>query len=153
MSVRTVFSFWRIGALGALNGLLYGEVADIVYRIHLWYEVNRADITLTYLLRLSPLPVVIAFFFTTSSYLVHRYWLNRPKSLLILWQVIGFAGFSGFVLTMIVIRPSTNLYRLPDILMRWLVGLILVACVNLVYGLVIQLAAKHYLQEKRANLS
>ena len=153
MSVRNGFSFWRVCVLGALNGLFYGEVAEIVHKTHLWYEVNRFDITLNYLLRLSPLPFVMALFFMTSSYLIHRYWLRHPKSLLILWQVVGFAAVGGFVLTMFVIRPSANLSRLPDLLMRWLVGLILVALVNLLYGLVIQLAANHYLQEKRSNLS
>jgi hypothetical protein len=150
MRLRNGLSFWRVCVLGALNGLLYGEVAEIVYRIHLWYEVAgyRSDITLTYLLRLSPLPFVMAFFFMTSSYLVHRFWLSRLKSLLILWQVIGLAGFCGFVLMTFVFRPS-NLYRLPDLWMRWLIGMILVVFVNLVYGLVIELAARHYLQDER----
>jgi hypothetical protein len=96
--------------------------------------------------------VVMAFFFMTSSYLIHRYWLCRPKSLLILWQVIGFAGFCGFVFMTLVFRPS-NLYCLPDLWMRWLVGIILVALVNLVYGLVIELAARHYLQEESPTIS
>ena len=150
MRVRNGLSFWRVCVLGALNGFLYGEVAEIIHKIHNWYEVAAysSDITLNYLLRLSPPPFVMAFFFMTSSYLIHRYWLSRPKSLLILWQVIGFAAVSGFVLVMFVIRPS-NLYRLPDLWMRWLIGIVLVALVNLVYGLVIELAARHYLQEER----
>jgi hypothetical protein len=151
MSVRKESSFWRVCVLGALNGLLCGKVAEVVYKIHLWYEVDHFNIPLNYLLRLSPLPFVLAFSFMTSSYLIHRYWLSRPKSLLILWQVIGFAAVSGFVVVMFLIKSSANFYRLPEFFMKWLVGIILVALVNLLYGLVIQLATKHYLQEKGAR--
>ena len=149
MSVRNGLAFWRVCILGALNGLLYGELADIVYRIGIWYEVDSWDITLNYLLRLSPLPFVMAFFFMASSCLVHRYWLSRPESLLVLWQVIGFAAVNGFVFVMLIIKP-VHLSRW-DFLMRWFVGLILVAFVNLIYGLVIQLAARHYLHEKSSG--
>lgn len=93
-------SQFQISLLGALDGLVLGTVLETVRLIHakkeLSHELAQADAYqsgIGYLLEPTAnafLPLLFVVALAAISHLVHKYFVNRPKRLLLLWLVFGF---------------------------------------------------------------
>ncbi|PYS88563.1 MAG: hypothetical protein DMF64_20105 [Acidobacteria bacterium] len=140
--------YWRTGLLGAFNALAYSGVLHLAEKLSDYQGWPRhwwSIITIT---------ITLVVFFTLASYLVHRLWLNRIKSLFPLWLSIGVmavAGWNtlGLVLAyyekytsgFTVVYNEVTALRNP---MFGLFSLVLLIGTNLIFAAVVSLAAKSY---------
>ena len=85
-------------AVGAINGLLVGVIAEEARIRYLNYEMSQAareyahsdwavDFVDAYRRPLVPLICILSF--ALVSYLVHRYFVTRPQALLLFWVLLG----------------------------------------------------------------
>jgi hypothetical protein len=170
-------NWWRACILGAINGVLFGGTAEILremYNDYQWRRITEESERLG----LSPplmgdslhwwaIPLWATVFFILTSLFVHKFWANRVKSPILLWQIIGVTGvtvWSIFWQTVVWLDgpPSEqraiardvksllagdsfyDLITSRSILQDWLICLALVVVMNLIYGAVIQLSVSLY---------
>jgi hypothetical protein len=150
-------SQWRACLLGAIDGLLFGIVAEVINSTYITYKIEnawRTDPLLDLVDMHDPsfLPIVFTVLFAAVSWLLHHYWHKHPKSLFWLWQIIGLVAVTLFALLDLANRPYFNQHRLLELLMTWVVGLGLAFGINLIFGLLMPLTAAYYSREERINL-
>ncbi|MCA1592530.1 MAG: hypothetical protein LC754_07750 [Acidobacteria bacterium] len=100
MSLKGSHKEWII--LGAINGILFGMLLELIFRSIFLYEKyvqRQSPISPGLHIDMAPypfswwyLPVLFLVLVTLASLLVHRYLSSHIKSRIWLWQVIGFAA-------------------------------------------------------------
>lgn len=120
---------WRICLLGALNGLLVGLVLEQGKTIYLNYEMGRiatlyaqSEWAVDFVVaRQEPLiPLVCTIIFAVIAYLVPRYFLDRPRALLLTWLVLGgVALWLGYFMS----TATTNAFSFV-----WIIAIFVVSC-------------------------
>ncbi len=158
MMSNTKFNSYRAAILGALNGLLFGVPIEM---LRVWY----ADIEISRLYELerqtgelapsvvnlgfqTTIPLLCALVFALSSYLVHRFRTNHPRSLLLRWQFIGFVGVTGCTILNFVDRPY--IWRLQELAWEWVVCLAVVVPINFIFGMIVESSALLHSQGKES---
>ncbi len=99
MRVSRTQSWWRVCLLGAINGVLFGAIIELLrewYFAYEWrlmvkeFEQFGDDPPLTGdPLHWWAIPVLSTVAFAISSFLIHKFGANYLKFPLLLWQVIG----------------------------------------------------------------
>jgi hypothetical protein len=75
--------FWPASLLGAINALIYSGVLFVAEKVsgyEGWGRARWAWVSIT---------VALAVCFTLASYLVHRIWSGRIRSVVVLWLGVG----------------------------------------------------------------
>lgn len=142
----------RVCALGAINGLFSGAAFGMLNDFYLRSSAQPRsyDVTVgnSIILMAAPIPpnfggIVFwcVLIFTFVSYGMHRLWLKRQLSPLIMWQVIGIVGFA-LLLAAGFARQESYWASLP----RWTVLICLadVVIINFIFGVVVDAAANLY---------
>lgn len=136
-------------ALGALNGVIIGLIAEEARVRYLNYlmsqaarEYARTDLAVDFVdaYRRPLVPLICIISFAAVSYLVHRYFINRPQVLLLFWLMLGavslFAGYFmsttnpsglGYVCILTFVIVSYLVHRLwtrhrDSLFLLWLVN-------------------------------
>jgi hypothetical protein len=104
---KNLISYWQAILLGAIYGFMFGGVAEIAREMRIEYEERQLmrlsteqgmpNICLVDTLRWNAIPCLFMFTFAVVSFLVHRFWINRPPSLTRLWQIIGLMAVALFL--------------------------------------------------------
>jgi hypothetical protein len=163
--MNILMSQCRASTLGAINGLLLGSMAELSRQVYNGQrELERLAANGGSIIDVSDpikdMPIVVlvssVVFFTIASLLVHRYLANRLKTPILIWQIVGVVAVIGACLMTLVIAlidaPVTH-QTFWDIISPaykgWLFILGIVAVFNLIYGTIIQISLKHYLNNKK----
>jgi FtsH-binding integral membrane protein len=158
MNLSRLFNQWRAFILGAINGLLFGGAAEVAREIYFEYEYRmmvesheRQGIYIwpqvIDLLRWHFIPSICLVVFSVGSLLIHRYRQGRPKSLLLLWQLIGVVCATVSFIVEAAIEQRGN----SELVWKWLFCLALVLVINSIYGATIKMFASYYSQNKRVD--
>jgi hypothetical protein len=145
--------------MGAINGLLFGGVAEAARQLYNEYEHRAIVAEFTRrgvdgwphtadMLRWQFIPAVCFVLFSVGSLLIHRYWVRRPKSLVLLWQVIGVACVTAFFL----VEAVTTQRGIQRLAFNWLFALALVLVTNTIYGAALKMIGAYYAQIKKSEL-
>lgn len=158
---------WRACVLGALNGLMIGVIASTIIRIYTDYEAINIlreipnDPMLAHFLRtVDPIwyGVITGLcipLFALASFIIHSYFLQRLKSIAVLWQCIGLLGIAGGLLLLLAadfleyLLSGHGIVRYIIVLLIkfwWLCVVFLgsLAAINFIYGVIIQLSLVEY---------
>ena len=157
------FSHWRTLILGAVNGVLVGGAAYVGLWLLVEYENQRwvhqlksgGDIMHTSVgIKWYGLPIIGTIAFALSGYLVHKYFANRVKSILLLWQTVGAASIIFGMLIVFAIALVDQIsgavpldyvdFVSTKLLLTLLAAFAFVALINLLYGAFIQISAHQY---------
>lgn len=148
------FTNWRACVLGAINGLLFGAVAEAARQISNRNDIERALTAAKHdgistpqiadMLHWHFIPLLFILLFTISSYVVHRTWHASPKLLLLFWEVIGVLPICLFILADLFIHMLSNQKFPLRTLQLWGLSLAIAIVVNFLYGVVIHLALSTY---------
>ncbi len=157
--------------LGAVNGLLFGAVVEMLRRaytpIYLERVIRRA-ISATppgmnppysftcigdesFVLACG-IPLLCALIFAAVALLIHAFWNGRIRSVLLLWQVIGVASMTLAVIMHDLLSPICHHTYLLPLMWRWILCLPIIMAINLAYGLIIVTSAAYYMRMKDARL-
>jgi hypothetical protein len=139
----------RLCVLGALNGLLFGVAIEM---LRVWRREVEIDSYLAYQ-RANPngiiadfdqptfnvvTPLLCAIIFAGSCHVVHRFYKHRPRSVLLLWQVIGLVAA-----TVCAVLNATNTF-LPEAFWGWVACLAVVVPINFIYGIILESSVHFY---------
>lgn len=114
--------------LGAVNGLLFGSVVEVLRRAYtptyLERDIRHAISTTppgmnppyyfscigdeAFVLA-SGIPLLCALIFAVVALLIHAFWDGRIRSVLLLWQAIGVASMTGCLTTACTRTPTRRL--------------------------------------------
>jgi hypothetical protein len=159
MNPSRLFNQWRAFILGAINGLLFGGAAEVARELYFEYEYQMMVEAHTRrgiyvwpqfvdLLRWHFIPSICLVVFSIGSFLIHRYWTSRPKSLLLLWQMIGVVcATASFIVEAAIEQRGSS-----ELVWRWLFCLVLVLVINSTYGAAIKMAAAYYSLNRKVSL-
>jgi len=147
----------RLCALGALNGLLFGVAIEMLRVWHAGIEIERYEAQE----RANPgglilcfsepsfnvgIPLLCAVVFAGACHLVHRYYKNRPQSVLLLWQAVGFVAATGCAILDFANTPMLGYYRFSEAIWRWVVCFAVVIPINFIYSLIVESSVLFYTQ-------
>ena len=174
--LSTVRFTWRGGLLGALNGLIVGGLAEFIHGVYGDYrdrltaaEFERLGMSpplMTDMLHWWSVPFTVAIALIIVALIVHRFFVTRLKSCLLIWEIIAFGGviLAGILWQLISLTGPPNgpfsiggdIRRLQSgstvtdlivsgsVLRSWLVLLILAMVVNLVYAALLRMSGTLY---------
>ena len=173
MSLNNLMKVWRTALLGAINGLFSSAVYLMVYRFDEYYaELQRsrwiaqakADGLCTLTIGVNPFWWVPAscwhiILFIVSSLFIHRYLAKRFRSVFLLWQFIGLMVMVGWGITVLIGTILDGYLVKGEVPLEAILGgviyytlyessvikfLALMMAINVIYGTVMQVAARHY---------
>jgi len=97
---------WEAVKLGAINGILFGTLSELIFRSMFLYEghvQNQTPISPDLHILMAPypfnwwyLPALFLALVTLSSFIVHQYLAQHIKSVIWLWQIVGIVAVAGF---------------------------------------------------------
>jgi hypothetical protein len=159
---------WQIYILGAINGLFFGLIAELVRQ---WNNshirlvnlenaiINGTEVIDTVdMLYWHSIPIVSVILLSIATTLVHYFFVNRAMPPIIIWQIIGLTTFGEVILLSLcfTLTKSYSLDMLYSSLERFisnyskplLLLLVSIAFFNLIYGLIIELSSSYYHSNK-----
>lgn len=172
MNTHKWLSHWRSFLLGAINGLFSCAILAIIERITIRHaelqdQIDMQSGPVGYILKRQPFWDVTnclwhVILFIVASLLLHRYLSSRIKSVLMLWVCVGAAAIAGWALTFLSVTILMGFMvdgfsPLEKILESMIYSssqrsafkfVSIVMAINVIYGTVVQVAAKHYFQEE-----
>ena len=164
MRQENSFYKWRASLLGAVNGLIYSLVLMQVLRFYNQSQrerdvelMERLNVTIQITYDYVNWKVAIfgyIFLFAIASYVVHRYWAKRLKSLVAIWMAIGVTAIVGYNVIVLVVTwlemwitgrdLPYGLATSPIDIRFGPISLALVMATSLVYAIIIQLSSTLY---------
>jgi hypothetical protein len=148
MSLSKPNRFWRASLLGVINALIYSGVLFVAEKLsgyEGWPRVRWAWLSTA---------VLLVVCFSLASYLVHRIWLSRISSVVLLWLGVGIVAVCAWNVLWLSVayweKFTTNftvVYREVTALNNPLFGLFSLALVvgtNLLFAGALKLASRQY---------
>gem|GEM_PF-6318016 len=153
---------WQDIVLGAINGLLFGAIAEFVRRIAKEYErdydrqetarilaetgmsISTTEMVIIYWYAL---PLFFMIIFVIGSYLTHKFIFTNSTSIILKWQIIGCVSIAGVLIPManadlLTVGSFTSGFQ------KTTIALLLIAiCLNFFYAVSLTLI-KEYLHRK-----
>jgi hypothetical protein len=176
MKSDTLPKGWLTFLLGTINGLIVGVIASLAIYFYneywnwrLLYGDLAGAFSAHFVQDVEPIMfiIVLCLFisaFSVASYIIHRFWFNRVKSIMWLWQYVGVAAV--VVGTLIILFVELLEYSSSGITMfsyhnflslkfaRFcLLALGCLAVINYIYASVLRACAVEYFQKANVKLN